>query len=200
VGSGFQNALMSNRFENISILDVGMGLGYNSSAAVASWLESSGVSNLEILSLEIDSSLAAEFISGHARWCANWSEPWLFGVKQMTQVSHGSYVAKVQHPVGRGELTWRVEIGDASQFSWRGAEKFDFIWQDPFTPDLNPGLWSAAWFRTLRDGCHEGAVLMTYSASRVVKDALSAAGWTVSRIKTPGKKRHWLKATNIFRP
>ena len=69
------------------------------------------------------------------------------------------------------------------------GKKFNAFFQDPFSPKKNPQLWTADWFSKLRRVAANGAILSTYSASRSVHKALTAAGWDVTSRKGFGRKR-----------
>jgi tRNA 5-methylaminomethyl-2-thiouridine biosynthesis bifunctional protein len=94
-----------------------------------------------------------------------------------------------------------VYIGDALSLRTLGPGRdefagFDFVWQDPFSPQKNPTMWSAEWFARVREVSATGCTLMTYSVARAVRDALAASGWSVAKIPTSIRmKRHWLRAT-----
>lgn len=195
LASGFLESLRHKHETPIGVLDVGMGLGYNACATIAGWLGEEDPTDVELTSLEIDSRLAAALASGAAPWTINWEESWLLGPRSLRRISETIWRGECLHGNQQSRLGWTIYLGDASKIhtSWSNA-KYDFIWQDPFTPELNPGMWSAAWFEKLRMTAAADVKLMTYSVARVVKDALTEGGWTVVRFRTPGRKRHWLKA------
>ncbi|MCC9602690.1 tRNA (5-methylaminomethyl-2-thiouridine)(34)-methyltransferase MnmD [Stieleria sp. JC731] len=73
---------------------------------------------------------------------------------------------------------------------------FDAVYYDPFCPDTAPELWTSDCFKRMRTYVASHATLTTYSCSRVVRDAMSAAGWDVERVAGPiGGKREVLVAT-----
>lgn len=179
----------------IEVLDVGLGLGYNAAATVAAWLNGHGCESLRLTSLEIDDNLVQELIGGNAAWCDGWDEAWLLGPRHLKNIAPDRWQALLKHPVTSETLNWEIVVGDGNAVPLTPPRPYNYIWQDPFTPELNPGMWSEAWFSKVRESSAKDAMLMTYSVSRVVKDALSAAGWVAERFPTPGKKRHWLRAT-----
>lgn len=193
--SGFGTALQAHSKQDIMILDVGMGLGYNAAATIAAWLEGPGLMNIDMLSLEIDPRLAQVAASGCAPWQAGWPDSWLFGLKSLHSCVDG-FKAEISHPLSDKILKWRISLGDASQKDFTGFEcKINYVWQDPFTPELNPTMWSSKWFEKLKGLARPECVLVSYSVARVVKQALEDAGWRYERVATPGRKRHWLKAS-----
>jgi tRNA U34 5-methylaminomethyl-2-thiouridine-forming methyltransferase MnmC len=203
VASGFRASLASDG-RALSVLDVGMGLGYNAVATMAAWLYSDGLRSLQMVSLEIDPRLPAALLGGQAPWCQNWSAEWLAVLRHLKKTNDNEFTAEMIHPKSEIAARWRIVVGDGSKTDLQAAiapsilglmPKVDYIWQDPFTPELNPDMWSGEWFRRLCAVSHGDTRLMTYSVSRVVKEALTAGGWAHERFRTPGRKRHWLRAT-----
>jgi tRNA U34 5-methylaminomethyl-2-thiouridine-forming methyltransferase MnmC len=185
---------------DLRVLDVGMGLAYNAVATIVCWLRSDGFRNLDVVSLEVDERLAAALLNGRAPWCRNWSSDWLSVVRHIKKINHNEFIATLNHHRSRVLARWRIVIGDASISNLKTAigvsmPEVDYIWQDPFTPELNPEMWSDEWFARLLGCASSRAKLMTYSVSRSVKEALTAGGWHYHRFRTPGRKRHWLQAT-----
>lgn len=66
---------------------------------------------------------------------------------------------------------------------------FDAIYQDAFSPDANPELWTPAFFSKLYAVLKPGGRLSTYSASRAVREALAEAGFVVEKRPGPPGKR-----------
>lgn len=179
----------------VTVLDVGMGLGYNAAATIAAWWDAASPPHVELVSLEIDRRLAEVIADGTAPWLGNWEESWLVGPKSLRKISDETWRAALIHPDSGTRFLWTVLIGDAvKQDIPQASAPYDYIWQDPFTPELNPTMWNARWFQGLKTVAKADAKLMTYSVARVVKDALTEGGWEHERFRTPGRKRHWLKA------
>ncbi len=193
VSSGILERLQSSETP-VAVLDVGMGLGYNASATIAAWLSAKTPSALTLISLEIDIRLVAALAGGEAPWCKGWDASWLLGPKQLIKVAENHWLAVITHPSSSSPLKWDVYVGDASEAAIpKIKEGFEFVWQDPFTPELNPGMWSATWFERVRAASAPNVQLLTYSVARVVRDALEQGGWKAERFPAIGKKRHWLR-------
>lgn len=171
-----------------SVLDVGLGLGYNALATIAAWYAASAPGPLNILSLEINSDLVDALLSGTGVWQGNWPADRLAWVRGLNQ-------APIPHPSGSAVCTWQLQIGDA--LAVKLTRQFHYVWQDPFSPAKNPRMWSSEWFTNVRTSAAPNCRLLTYSVARAVRDALTTAGWQVDRIPTgTGRKRHWLRAVN----
>ncbi len=89
-----------------------------------------------------------------------------------------------------------VHIADLRQWTPPpDAAPFDAIYFDPFSPASQPEMWTEATFETMRDLLAPDGRLVTYCVSRPVRDALTAAGFRVTRTPgPPGGKREVLVA------
>ena len=75
------------------------------------------------------------------------------------------------------------------------VEHYDAVYQDAFSPDVNPELWSPLFFQRIYNTMHTGGCLTTFSVRRLVRDHLSAAGFIVQKKPgPPGGKREMLLA------
>ena len=75
------------------------------------------------------------------------------------------------------------------------APAFDVIYQDAFSPDANPELWTPTFFARLFAALKPGGRLSTYAASTRVRNALIDAGFTVAKYPGPPGKREIMVAT-----
>jgi tRNA U34 5-methylaminomethyl-2-thiouridine-forming methyltransferase MnmC len=177
-----------------SVLDVGLGLAYNATATFDAWVSHPGPGSLSIYSLEHNHDLIRVLVDGRARWTAGWSASRLALISSLRQQESG-WSAEYRHPTADAVLIWKILVGEAHDTLALCPGGFDFVWQDPFSPEKNPAMWSEAWFSMLRKHCGDDAVLMSYSVARIVRDALAASGWDCERIPTPVRqKKHWLRA------
>ncbi len=179
------------------VLDIGLGLGYNACATMDCWHRMHTQVDMKILSLEKDENLVAALASGCAPWQENWGGEWLSYGKGLRQVDKMVWTANLTHPQTNAHLEWVVRIGNAAvdELINPFPQKFNFVWQDPFSPAKNPEMWSASWFEKILVECDLGCSLLTYSCSRTVKDSLTRAGWSWKKIKGSGRKRDWLRAS-----
>jgi tRNA U34 5-methylaminomethyl-2-thiouridine-forming methyltransferase MnmC len=212
--SGLKERL-PNGGEDLRILDVGLGLAYNALTTVDAWANCPEPQSLDIVSLEINVELVEELISGKPIWSPGWPENWFKFAESLEKITDQDELAslkegysfgehffkgKISHPnsnnAPKSQLNWLIVVGDA-----READKFnpdgklwDYVWQDPFSPEKNPKMWSAEWFEKLKRESQKDASLMTYSVSRQTKDALTEGGWEFQKLKTTTRKRNWIKA------
>lgn len=177
------------------VLDVGLGLSYNAMATIDAWLDAESSGALVLTSLESCPGLVEALRAGQAGWTGDWSVRRMDVVAALLNADQGHYFTEIIHPVSGAVCRWTILIGDARNTLANIAAQYQFIWQDPFSPEKNPEMWSENWFTSLRSVCASDAVLMSYSVARSVRDALTAAGWQVERFKTPLiQKRNWLRA------
>jgi tRNA U34 5-methylaminomethyl-2-thiouridine-forming methyltransferase MnmC len=136
------------------VLDVGLGAAANAIAA----LEKGAA---HVTSLENDTSALELALKEGFEYLVPWRE-------------------RANALLERGEAErWSLLKGDARSSLATLSERFDVIFQDPFSPANNPELWTVEWLSTLRARCAERAVLATYSAATSTRVALLLAGWFV---------------------
>ncbi len=91
-------------------------------------------------------------------------------------------------------LTLNVITGDARKTlpTWDGHADAWFL--DGFSPAKNPALWEPALLAQVYAHTAPGGTAATYSAAGHVRQSLTDAGFTVSRIPGFGRKRHMTTA------
>ena len=180
------NSMWSSK--DLTIADIGFGLGYNCCASITAWQSNPLAKNLRVISFEKDIDLI--------NLLTEKSHP----LQQKELEAFQSFVQKKEliHLNG-SKASWQLIDGDLLTHDFCGLElnKFDYIWQDPFSPDKNPELWSTSYFDKICQHANDEALLMTYSVSRLVRDNLTASGFLVERIPTTTTKKHWLKAQKL---
>ena len=189
----------ASKIGTVYVLDVGLGLSYNACSTIDAWFHSSGSSDLAIHSLEINTDLVKALASAKAAWQENWPDSWLDWCSNLSKADEHTFHAKINHPSNpNASCQWYIHVGDGiatiKALNKMISTSWDYIWQDPFSPEKNPRMWNADWFRLLRENSASESQLMTYSVARVVKNALTGAGWVYEKVKANGPKRHWLRA------
>jgi queuine tRNA-ribosyltransferase len=86
-------------------------------------------------------------------------------------------------------IEWRLVRGDVLETLPAAAPPAEIVFWDPFSPRVNPGLWSLAAFRALRARCAPDATLFTYSTATSVRTALLLAGFCVGVGDPSGPKQ-----------
>lgn len=102
------------------------------------------------------------------------------------------------------ELEWNCENRVGPNFylhkinedilDFESQQKFDLIYFDAFSPEIQPELWSLQIFEKMFEFLEPGGILVTYSSKGIVKNALREAGFKVFRLPGPPMKRHVIKA------
>ena len=93
-----------------------------------------------------------------------------------------------------GRITLDLHFGDSTEVLSDLSGIVDAWCLDGFSPDRNPESWTPTLFQAIAEHSHSGTTLSTFSAARVVRDGLSAAGFSVSKLPGFGGKRERLVA------
>jgi tRNA U34 5-methylaminomethyl-2-thiouridine-forming methyltransferase MnmC len=75
--------------------------------------------------------------------------------------------------------------------------KFNLIYFDAFAPTVQPELWTTEVFKKLYGIMEKNGVLITYSSKSIVRKAMQAAGFTVTKIPGPHGKREMVRAIAV---
>jgi queuine tRNA-ribosyltransferase len=177
-GIGFGNGNGNDRGREagtVVVFDVGLGAGSNALAARAV-AERVGA-RLELVSFERDlGALALALTHGAA-----------FGLDGESAVAARALMATGRHE--SAHTIWRLERGDLREALGRQTVMADVIFWDPFSPKVNPELWTAAAFALARSRAGARATLFTYSASTAVRVAMLLGGWAVGTGDAIGGKQ-----------
>lgn len=151
--------------DEIVILDICFGLGFNTLATLYYHRQNNLHSKLKIFSPELDASLVRsleKFIYPKE------FEPFLDVIKTLSK--KGVY---------KDEF-WHVEVflGDAREYI-RNFEHamFDVVYQDAFSPSTNPVLWTREYFGDIARIMKNEGVLTTYSIALATRLALHENGF-----------------------
>lgn len=153
----------------VRVLDVGFGLGVNCAAA----LRCGGP--LEIITLENDPRVLGAALRLYPGGSLEH--------RLIAALDSGNVFA---------ENGCRVELipGDARDAAGTfEPQSFDVIFQDGFSPDCNPELWSYDFVRALARALKPDGVLVSYSSAYPYRGALLRAGLAVGESEPFGRKR-----------
>jgi tRNA U34 5-methylaminomethyl-2-thiouridine-forming methyltransferase MnmC len=159
--------------DEISILDICFGLGFNTLATLY-YMKKEGIKKkLTIYSPEFDKALISSL--GHFQY------PDIF--KEFQEIinalsSTGEY--RDEH------LHVSLYLGDAREFLLTCKEKFDIVYQDAFSPASNPILWTKEYFTDIARVIKEDGILTTYSISLATRLALHGSGFYIYLYKPEG--------------
>lgn len=150
---------------DINILDINFGLGFNTLTTIYTLLNSGR--DVTIHSPEIDGALVHSI--------KDFPYPSIFDpLKEIifSIAEKGFYESE--------KFKVYVHVGDAREFlkNWNG-DKFDIIYQDAFSPNKSPLLWTVEYFELIRKVSSCSAILTTYSTSTPVRLALHDNGFKI---------------------
>ncbi len=91
-------------------------------------------------------------------------------------------------------LNFKIKKIKTDLLDFVSDEKYNIIYFDAFSPDVQPKLWTEKVFCQMYNCLNTGGILVTYSAKGLVKQNLRAAGFTVKRLPGPPGKRHMVRA------
>jgi queuine tRNA-ribosyltransferase len=165
---------------SLVLFDVGLGAGANALAASrAARAGGAGARRLEIVSFERDTGAlalaASEGASGRLGLSAE-------DVRAAQALLAAGYHAEER-------FSWRLVLGEAVEALQAATARAEVVFWDPFSPAVNPELWSVDAFSALRASCGPGAVVFTYSTATSVRSALLLAGFFVGVGDPSGPKR-----------
>ena len=152
------------------LLDVGTGLGLNLAAALEA-LDGTGA-GLEAVTLERDASVVEAGLA----------------LPQPPEIAR--WIDAVRAGLASGSI--RLVLGDARETlgSLEDGLRFDAVFLDPFSPRVEPDLWTPVFLAGIARRMAPGSILSTYSAATGVRAGLVAAGLRVGpggRVGTKGE-------------
>jgi tRNA U34 5-methylaminomethyl-2-thiouridine-forming methyltransferase MnmC len=155
--------------EEVSLLDVCFGLGYNSAAA----LDMFKGKRIEIIGLENDEEIL-DAIS---------SIDYPFNSKEII-----IKLTKAKEYTSE-RVRAQLIVGDARESVKNlSSDMFDVVFFDPFSPKKCPELWTGELFSDVYRIMKKGGVLATYSCAGIVRRNMKEAGFSVSDGPCVGRK------------
>lgn len=145
--------------DEIVILDICYGLGFNTLATLLYYKEKNLKSKLRIYSPELDEDLLKSL--------QNFTYPKEF--ESLKNIIHDIS----EYGVYEDEQIYiEVYLGDARAYVKTFENKFDIVYQDAFSPSVNPMLWTREYFKDINRAIKKDALLTTYSISLATRLAL----------------------------
>lgn len=87
------------------------------------------------------------------------------------------------------DFNFNLEIDDARQSLKRDNKLYNYVFLDAFTPTKCPCLWTVDFFKLLYEHLEYGGIILTYSNSAQVRNALINAGFSVGKIYSELSKK-----------
>jgi len=152
--------------KEVKILDICFGLGYNVLATLYYIKKNNLPTKVHIISPEFDKSLINSL--------STFKYPQEFNeLKEIiTKLSQNFYYEDEQFKI-------EILLGDARETIPHIKEKFDIIYQDAFSPQHNPLLWTREYFADIRAICCDDAILTTYSTAIATRMGLYENGFKI---------------------
>ena len=150
--------------DEINILDICFGLGFNTLATLLFHKQNNLKSKLKIYSPELDSQLVKSLV--------NFSYP-----KEFEQFKN-IIKSIVEDGIYEDEYFYiEIFLGDAREYIKRFDAKFDIVYQDAFSPTTNHILWTKEYFSNIEGSMKDDGVLTTYSTALKTRLALYENGF-----------------------
>lgn len=150
--------------DEITILDICFGLGFNTLATLYALKESD--KKVHIYSPEFDQALISSL--KYFQYPNDFDE---FRSIILALSEEQRYESE--------NLSITIYLGDARAFIKETTVKFDIVYQDAFSPHSNPLLWTSEYFRDIASLMKEDAILTTYSIALPTRIALNENGLKV---------------------
>jgi len=182
----------------VSLFDSCFGLGYNAFTFIDEALSENPKAALEVVGYEFDLTVIESSLK------LNWGrlERWKGVLKELLKnrtCRLGFLTLNYSHP----NLKIKVFVGEGRQVLKKISPLYqsfaDAIFHDPFSPKVNPELWTYDFFTLLRKVIKQDAILATYSASTPVRKALHMAGFGVKEGVAVGRKSKSTLASPSFK-
>ena len=165
--------------EDIAILDICAGLGYNSSAAIDDFLKNSdGNTNLHIDMLEISKpTLAAGLMVPSPIEAHDITKKAI--EQSLIDCDYASL--ELEETAIPENIDLKIHIDDARQVIQKLPDKtYDAIFLDPFSQNMSPELVSLEFFKEFRRVIKDNGIVCTYTSSSPVRMAFIEADFYVS--------------------
>jgi len=168
----------------LRILDICYGLGYNTLATLHHIRSQNLDVKVEIISPEFDEALV--------RSLKDFAYPVAFEpLRPIIEALSNDFRYEDE------QFKIMILIGDARESipqllpapSSLLTDKIDIVYQDAFSPKVNPLLWTREWFADIRALCKEDAVLTTYSTAAATRMGLHENGFKLHYYDAPNTRR-----------
>ena len=173
--------------EDIAILDICAGLGYNSSAAIDDFLKHEPDSKLSIDMVEIS----------HATLACGLLVPSPIKAHDITKKAIEDELIKQDYAtlsLETAEIPENIDISVYIEDARQTVQKleddtYDAIFLDPFSQNMAPELFSLEFFRQFRRVIKDDGIVATYTSSAPVRDAFIESDFYIGQGPIFGRKQ-----------
>lgn len=170
--------------DDFVVLETGFGLGNNFLATWNAWrLDAKRSARLDFISIERHPFRRTDLATLHA------ASPWPELAAQLMQAWPPLTPDLHTLAFDAGRVRLRLIFGNATAWLPQLVASVDAFYLDGFAPACNPELWAAPLYQALARHAAPQATAATWSAARVVRDGLRAAGFAVTAAAGIGGKR-----------
>lgn len=171
------------------LFDVGLGAAANALAAVRAALNTEDARRpLHIVSFENDLALL-DFTLHHADRIPYVGD---LGEAVLRIYTDRSWTSRC------GRISWRLHVGDFVDCVPQESLVPDIVFYDPYSPAMNPSMWTRQAFARLFDACDSSVkttTLHTYTIATHARTSMLLAGFYVGRGPATGLKRETTQAS-----
>lgn len=171
--------------ENINILDICFGLGFNTLATLY-WVKLQKITTkINIYSPELDKELI------------NSLRDFVYP-KEFDDLKH--IVFELVENGTYSDEFWHIELflGDAREYIKDIKIEFDVVYQDAFSPSVNPLLWTKEYFADIKKLIKKDGILTTYSTALATRLALYENGFNIYINKGDGFRNATVASLSKF--
>lgn len=166
-------AELSENADELTVLDICFGLGYNTAAVIDMIREQNPACRVTVYAFEQDRDILEK--------TAEVEPPFL--CYELIRLAARKLTAE---DGGRRIRIFPGDVRDAIKLIPR--EVADVVLFDPFSPQKTPHLWTEELFRNIYDRMKPGARLVTYSCAGSARRAMKAAGFKVADGPSVGRR------------
>jgi len=168
----------------LRILDICYGLGYNTLATLY-YIQSQNLDvKVEIISPEFDEALVRSLKDFAYPAAFEPLRPIIEGLSN--DFHYEDEQVKITILIGDARETIPQLLSTPSSLL---TDKIDIVYQDAFSPKVNPMLWTREWFADIRALCSDDAVLTTYSTAAATRMGLYENGFELHYYDAPNTRR-----------
>ena len=183
----FIKPMKFNYDNDIAILDICAGLGYNSSAAIADFLKNGTDSNLHIDMVEISKATFACGLLVPSPIPEHDITKRAIEKELIRQDYAALSLEKTEIP---SNISINVFIEDARQTVQNLEDNtYDAIFLDPFSQNMAPELFSVEFFKEFRRIIKDDGIVATYTSSAPVREGFIEAGFYIGLGPIFGRKQ-----------
>ena len=183
----FIKPMKFNYAEDIAILDICAGLGYNSSAAIDEFIKKSDNTNLTIDMVEISpATLACGLLVPSPIKAHNITRKAI--EKELIKTEYASLELETTPIPDNIDINVYIEDARKTVQNLKNKE-YDAIFLDPFSQNMAPELFSIDLFKEFMRIIKDNGIIATYTSSAPVRGAFIEAGFYIGQGPIFGRKQ-----------